>query len=85
MSESEGYSRYLQYFSIIEMTSDTDLMKGFVSASRVRINQEGWTIIKDFKFFLNLYKKGEKLLKIKLHITYGDKVLGIGLVPLHLT
>lgn len=35
-------------------------MKGFVSANRVRINQEGWTIIKDFKFFLNLYKKSER-------------------------
>lgn len=35
-------------------------MKGFVSANRVRINQEGWTIIKDFKFFLNLCKKSEK-------------------------
>lgn len=34
-------------------------MKGFVSASSVRINQEGWTIIKDFKFFRNLYRKSE--------------------------
>lgn len=32
------------------------LMKGLVNASRVRINQEGWTIIKDFRFFLNLIK-----------------------------
>lgn len=38
--------------SVVKTTSD--LMKGFVSAKRVRINQEGWTIIRDFRFFLNL-------------------------------
>ena len=31
-----------------------DLMNGLVRARSVRINQEGWTIIKDFKFFRNL-------------------------------
>ena len=54
-------------------------MKGFVSASRVRINQDGWTIIKDFKFFLNLYKKRrEETVLIKY-----DDVLGIGPLPLY--
>lgn len=47
------------------------LMKGFVIASRVRINQEGWTIIRDFKFFLNLYKKNEmSYYKLKSHHKY---------------
>lgn len=36
----------------------SDLMKGFVSARRVRINQEGCTIIRDFRFFLNLCGNG---------------------------
>ena len=31
-----------------------DLMNGLVRARSVRMNQEGWTIIKDFKFFRNL-------------------------------
>lgn len=30
------------------------LMNGFVIARSVLMNQEGWTIIKDFRFFLNL-------------------------------
>lgn len=37
---------------VVKATSD--LMKGFVSARRVRINQEGCTMIRDFRFFLNL-------------------------------
>lgn len=37
---------------VVKATSD--LMKGLVSARRVRINQEGWTMIRDFRFFLNL-------------------------------
>lgn len=35
-------------------TRHTHLMNGLVSASRVRMNQEGWTMIKDFRFFRNL-------------------------------
>lgn len=31
-----------------------DLMNGLVRARSVRMNQEGWTIIKDFKFLRNL-------------------------------
>lgn len=63
----------------IEITSNTNLMKGFVSASRVRINQEGWTIIKDFKFFLNLHKKNERSCNIFNHIPHmAMLLLGLG-------
>jgi len=48
------------HFIILATLIISYLMKGFVSASRVRINQEGWTIIKDFKFFRNLDKKSER-------------------------
>ena len=36
------------------MDKMADLMNGLVRARSVRMNQEGWTIIKDFKFFRNL-------------------------------
>lgn len=41
------------------VTVTSDLMKGLVSARRVRMNQEGWTIIRDFRFFLNLRRNGD--------------------------
>uniref|UniRef100_A0A0E9XI77 Uncharacterized protein n=1 Tax=Anguilla anguilla TaxID=7936 RepID=A0A0E9XI77_ANGAN len=31
-----------------------ELMKGLVMARTVRMNQEGWTMIKAFRFFRNL-------------------------------
>lgn len=61
------------------MTSNADLIKGFVSASRVRINQDGWTIIKDFKFFLNLHKKNKRSSKIFNQMTHTAMLLlGLG-------
>lgn len=35
------------------------LMKGREMASTVRMNQDGWTMIKDFRFFRNLRGKAE--------------------------
>ena len=32
------------------------LINGLVMARRVRMNQDGWTMIKDLRFFLNLSK-----------------------------
>lgn len=34
-------------------------MKGREMASTVRMNQDGWTMIKDFRFFRNLRGKAE--------------------------
>lgn len=62
------------FLNIIAMTSNTNLIKGFVSANRVRINQEGWTMIKDFKFFLNLDIKGRAVTT-----AHDDAVPGTGL------
>lgn len=39
---------------IYKMENMADLMNGLVRARSVRMNQEGWTIIKDFKFLRNL-------------------------------
>lgn len=44
-----------------DVSGHTHLMKGLVSASRVRINQEGWTMIRDFRFFRNLRRQREEL------------------------
>lgn len=38
-------------------------MKGFVIASRVRINQEGWTIINDLRFFRSLYEENHNAIR----------------------
>lgn len=40
----------------------SDLMKGLVTPSNVRMNQEGWTMMNIFRFFFSLFQeKGEKV------------------------
>lgn len=46
------------------------LINGLVTARRVRINHEGWTMIRDFRFFRNLEIK-KKIIEIS--INYNTK------------
>lgn len=44
------------------------LMKGLVTARMVLMNHEGWTMMKDFRFFLSLSDNREQLIFIQVHI-----------------
>jgi len=52
------------------------LMKGREMASTVRMNQEGWTMIRDFRFFLSLWgeEKGSHFHRFGVWEPDGDKV-----------
>lgn len=44
------------------------LMKGREMASTVRMNHEGWTMIRDFRFFLSLWgeEKGSHCYRLRV-------------------
>lgn len=47
-------------FFFFKGSSENYLINGLVTARSVRINQEGWTMIRDFRFFRNLEIKEKK-------------------------
>lgn len=55
--ESTMRGHYLHWHAIVNistMQNNNYLMKGLEMATTVRMNQEGWAMMRDFKFFLSL-------------------------------